>query len=86
MTLKTISRVSYGGMAAIVTSMALITGLKATGTAKPTLITALLIVALADNITDSLSIHIYQLDSETFSPRQSGSGGLFIFGLSHLEG
>ena len=60
MTTKKISRISYGGTAAIVTSMALITGLNTVGTGKSTLITALLIVALADNITDSLSIHIYQ--------------------------
>ena len=55
-----ISRISFGSTAAIVTSMALITGLNAAGTAKSILISALLIAALADNLTDSLSIHIYQ--------------------------
>jgi len=55
-----INRFSFGGAAAIVTSMALIIGLDAATATKPTIIGGLLIVALADNLTDSLSIHIYQ--------------------------
>jgi VIT1/CCC1 family predicted Fe2+/Mn2+ transporter len=76
--MKKISRISYGGTAAIVTSMALITGLNAAGTGKSTLITALLIVALADNITDSLSIHIYQ-ESERLDEREAFIGTLSNF-------
>jgi VIT1/CCC1 family predicted Fe2+/Mn2+ transporter len=76
--MKKISRISYGGTAAIVTSMALITGLNAVGTGKSTLITALLIVALADNITDSLSIHIYQ-ESERLDEREAFIGTLSNF-------
>ncbi|HET6461984.1 MAG TPA: hypothetical protein VFG29_14480 [Syntrophales bacterium] len=78
MTIKKISRISYGGTAAIVTSMALITGLNAVGTGKSTLITALLVVALADNITDSLSIHIYQ-ESERLDEREAFIGTLSNF-------
>jgi len=78
MTMKKISRISYGGTAAIVTSMTLITGLNAAGTDKSTLITALLIVALADNITDSLSIHIYQ-ESEQLDEREAFIGTLSNF-------
>jgi VIT1/CCC1 family predicted Fe2+/Mn2+ transporter len=78
MTAKKISRISYGGTAAIVTSMALITGLNAARTGKSTLITALLIVALADNITDSLSIHIYQ-ESERLEEREAFIGTLSNF-------
>lgn len=55
------SNFSFGATAAIVTSIALIVGLnKTTGNPKPAIISALLMVALADNIVDSLSIHIYQ--------------------------
>ncbi len=78
MIMNKISRISYGGTAAIVTSMALITGLNAVGTGKSTLITALLIVALADNITDSLSIHIYQ-ESERLDEREAFIGTLSNF-------
>ena len=76
--MKKISHISYGGTAAIVTSMALITGLNADGAGKYTLITALLIVALADNITDSLSIHIYQ-ESERLDEREAFIGTLSNF-------
>jgi VIT1/CCC1 family predicted Fe2+/Mn2+ transporter len=55
-----IKRFSFGGAAAIVTSVALIIGLDAATATKPTIIGGLLIVAIADNLTDSLSIHIYQ--------------------------
>ena len=78
MTTKKISRISYGGTAAIVTSMALITGLNTVGTGKSMLITTLLIVALADNITDSLSIHIYQ-ESERLDEREAFIGTLSNF-------
>ena len=51
---------SFGGTAAIVTNMALIAGLNAAQSTKSAIVGSILIVALADNITDSLSIHIYQ--------------------------
>ncbi len=76
--MKKISRISYGSTAAVVTSMALITGLNAAGTAKSILISALLIAALADNLTDSLSIHIYQ-ESERLEEREAFIGTLSNF-------
>ena len=76
--MKKISLISFGGTAAIVTSMALITGLDAVGTAKSTLISALLIAALADNLTDSLSIHIYQ-ESVRLDEREAFIGTLTNF-------
>ena len=76
--MKKISRIGFGGTAAIVTSMALITGLNAVGTGKSALITALLIAALADNLTDSLSIHIYQ-ESERLDEREAFIGTLSNF-------
>jgi hypothetical protein len=57
--------VSFGAASATVTSMGLIIGFGAAGISKPTIIAGLLIVGLADNVTDSLSIHIYQ-ESERF--------------------
>ena len=62
------SRFSFGGTAAIVTNMALVIGLNAASATRPTIISSLLIVALADNLTDSLSIHIYQ-ESERLEPK-----------------
>ncbi len=55
-----ISNLSFGGTAAIVTSLALIVGLDAATATKRTIVSGLLIVALADNLTDALSMHIYQ--------------------------
>jgi hypothetical protein len=76
--MKKINRISFGGTAAIVTSMALIAGLNAVGTGKSTLITALLIAAFADNLTDSLSIHIYQ-ESERLDGREAFIGTVSNF-------
>jgi len=53
-------RVSFGGTAAIVTSIGLIAGLSAAATSRAAVVGSLLIVALADNLTDSLGVHIYQ--------------------------
>ena len=65
-----IKRFSFGGTAAIVTSVALIIGLDAATATRPTIIGGLLIVAIADNLTDSLSIHIYQ-ESERLEGREA---------------
>lgn len=61
-------RISYGATSAVVTGMALVTGLDAAGSARITIVAGLLIFALADNLTDSLSIHIYQ-ESERLDER-----------------
>jgi len=76
-------RISYGSTAAIVTSMALIVGLDAAGSSKATVLTALLITALADNLTDSLSIHIYQ-ESERLERRDAFIGTLSNFATRFL--
>lgn len=52
--------ISYGGTAAIVTSMGLILGLDSATSSQRAIVSSLLIVALADNLTDSLSVHAYQ--------------------------
>jgi vacuolar iron transporter family protein len=51
---------SFGGISAIVTSMGLIIGLGAAGVGAATIVSGLLIAGFADNMTDSLSIHMYQ--------------------------
>jgi hypothetical protein len=59
---------SFGGTAAIVTSVGLIVGFGAAAISRATIVSGLLIIALADNISDSLSIHIYQ-ESENLEAR-----------------
>jgi VIT1/CCC1 family predicted Fe2+/Mn2+ transporter len=59
---------SYGSTAAIVTSMGLIVGFGAADVARAAIVSGLLIIAVADNVSDSLSIHIYQ-ESENLDAR-----------------
>jgi hypothetical protein len=63
-------RLSFGAPAAIVTSMALIVGLDAATAAKAAIVGSLLVIGLADNLTDSLSVHIYQ-EAERLAHRQA---------------
>ena len=53
-----INKYSLGATAAIITSLALIAGLAHGDGTKTSIIAGLLIIAIADNIADSLSIHI----------------------------
>lgn len=73
------SRISFGGTAAIVTSMALIAGLDAAHAARASMVSALLIAAVADNLTDSLSVHMYQ-ESQRLEQREVFLGTLSNFG------
>ena len=54
------TRFSFGMTSAIVTNLALIVGLDSTANAKVSIVASILVIALADNISDSLGIHIYQ--------------------------
>lgn len=72
------TRISFGGTAGVVTSMALITGLHAANAKTGTIIGALLIAAVADNLTDSLSVHMYQ-ESERLEQRAAFLGTLVNF-------
>lgn len=58
-----IRNVSYGGTGAIVTNMGLIIGFSEATLTKAMMLSGLLIVAVADNLTDSLSIR-QSLDHE----------------------
>lgn len=64
------SWISFGGTAAIVTSMGLILGLDAAAGSRQSIASALLIVALADNLSDSLSVHVYQ-EAEQLESREA---------------
>ncbi|MGB9764957.1 MAG: hypothetical protein ACPLZD_06345 [Candidatus Saccharicenans sp.] len=55
-----ISRFSLGSTAAIITSMGLIAGLTQGASTKKETIVGLLIIAIVDNVSDSLGIHIYK--------------------------
>lgn len=72
------SRISFGGTAAIVTSMALIAGLDAANAGKAGMVSALLIAAVADNLTDSLSVHMYQ-ESQRLEQKEVFLGTLTNF-------
>jgi len=72
------NRISYGGTAAVVTSTALISGLSAADTTKPVIVSALLIAALADNLTDALSVHVFQ-ESEQLDQKDAFTGTLTNF-------
>jgi len=71
-------KISYGGTAAVVTSAALISGLGEAGATRPVIVSALLIAALADNLTDALSIHIFQ-ESEHLAKREALAGTVSNF-------
>lgn len=62
--------ISFGGTAAIVTSTGLILGMEAAASARAQMVSALLIFALADNLTDSLSMHAYQ-EAEQLEGREA---------------
>jgi len=66
---KNITRYSFGAVSAIITNVALIIALYQTSASKFIVIGSLLIIALADNVSDSLGIHIYR-ESENVSPKE----------------
>lgn len=65
-----LTTLSYGGTAAIVTGMGLVVAFDAGTTSKATLVGSLLVVAIADNLADSLAIHVYQ-ESEKLDSRRA---------------
>jgi VIT1/CCC1 family predicted Fe2+/Mn2+ transporter len=54
------TRFSFGATSAIITNLGIITGLDTLTHPKLSIIGALLVIALADNMSDSFGIHIYQ--------------------------
>ena len=72
----------FGGSAAIITNVSLIVGLGSARAGKGPILGGLLTVALADNISDSLGIHLYK-ESEGFGKRLSSLATALNF-LSRL--
>lgn len=58
--MKSLTRFSFGATSSIITSLAFIVGLSQSVDSKLIIIGSLLVIAIADNISDSLGIHIYQ--------------------------
>lgn len=58
--MKKLNRFSFGATSSITTSLSIIVGLDATAHPKLTIISALAVLAVADNISDSLGIHMYR--------------------------
>jgi vacuolar iron transporter family protein len=55
-----LTRYSFGATSAIITCLAFIIGLSKSTNPRFAIIGSLLVIAIADNISDSLGIHIYQ--------------------------
>ena len=64
--MKRLNKFSFGATSAILTSMALIVGLGSINSSKASVIGALIVIAIADNFSDTLGLHIYQ-ESEAIS-------------------
>ncbi|MGE5102665.1 MAG: hypothetical protein ACM3SX_21970 [Deltaproteobacteria bacterium] len=75
-----IKNFSFGATAAIVTSIGLIIGLDAATATRATILAGLLIIAIADNLTDSLSVHIYQ-EAERLEARAAFHAMLINFAV-----
>jgi len=60
------TRFSFGSSSAIITNLGLIIGLDTSPNARLSIIASILVIALADNISDSFGIHVYQ-ESEMLS-------------------
>ena len=66
---STQTRFSFGATSAIITNLGIITGLDTLAHPKLSIIGALLVIALADNLSDTFGIHIYQ-ESEHLSKKE----------------
>lgn len=59
------NKFSFGATSSTITSLGIIFGLLTSGNPKASVIGSLLVVAVADNIADSLGIHIYRESTAT---------------------
>jgi len=64
-----LTKFSFGATSSIITFLGLIIGLDGLTNPKPGIIGGLLLIALADNISDTLGIHIYQ-ESESSTQKE----------------
>ncbi|MBF0522301.1 MAG: hypothetical protein HQL24_04505 [Candidatus Omnitrophica bacterium] len=63
------TKFSFGATSAIITILGLITGLDSLTHPKSSIFAGILVIALADNISDSMGIHIYQ-ESEHLNEKE----------------
>jgi vacuolar iron transporter family protein len=63
------TRFSFGATSAIITNLGIITGLDTLTNPRMSIIGALLVIAVADNLSDSFGIHFYQ-ESENVNKRE----------------
>jgi vacuolar iron transporter family protein len=68
--LRKLTNYSFGGASAIITNISLVVGLGTSNISRPAIIGSLLIIAVADNVSDSLGIHIYK-ESESCGMKES---------------
>jgi VIT1/CCC1 family predicted Fe2+/Mn2+ transporter len=84
---KNPERFSFGATSSTVTSLGLIFGLLESSNPRASIIGALLLIAVADNIADSLGFHIYR-ESASVQPERVGiftvSNFLTRFGITGL--
>lgn len=73
-----LTKFSFGATSAIITSLAFIVSLSKIISPKLTIIGSLLVIAVADNISDSLGIHIYQ-ESELKIPKVVAVSTIYNF-------
>jgi VIT1/CCC1 family predicted Fe2+/Mn2+ transporter len=89
------SRFSFGATSATVTSLGLVIGLLESSNPRASIIGALLLIAVADNIADSLGFHIYRESTSSQSEKvriftlsnfiiRFGIAGLFILLFAFL--
>jgi VIT1/CCC1 family predicted Fe2+/Mn2+ transporter len=68
-----VRRFAFGATAAVMTSMAVIAGLGSANSGKVSIVAGLLIIGIADNLSDTLGIHIHE---------ECGASGTGAFSLS----
>jgi uncharacterized membrane protein len=80
-----LSRFSFGATSAVTSCLALLIGLNSLAVSKLGIIGALLVIAFADNIADSLGVHIYaESKSRTHTNVSTISNYLTRLGISLL--
>ena len=72
------TRFSFGSTSAIITNLALMAGLHSQANARISIIGGILVIALADNVSDSFGIHIYQ-ESENIETREVWTSTILNF-------
>jgi VIT1/CCC1 family predicted Fe2+/Mn2+ transporter len=63
------TKFSFGATSGIITTLALIVGLDHWDNAKASIIGGIVLIALADNVSDSIGIHVYQ-ESECLNQKE----------------